>query len=87
MELLPSQLIISKRANGNDTQLAQLYQHMVMNPLETFLGTYKFGAYDQLPPDNNYALVRIEDLWQEDVDSNDGGSDKDEESKMQRTQL
>jgi hypothetical protein len=45
MELLPSRLIISKKADGIDTQLAQLDQPMVTNPLEKFLGAYQFGTY------------------------------------------
>lgn len=52
---------------------------MLTHPLGTFLGAYQIGIYDQTEPSKEYAFIRMEDLWQEDVDS-DGYSDDDESS-------
>jgi hypothetical protein len=78
MEKLPSRLIIAKKADGADTRLAQLDQPLVTNPLEKFLGPHQFGTYDQNKDGKDYAFVRIEDLWQEEVnkDSEDKQEDK-----------
>jgi hypothetical protein len=58
-----------------DTQLAQVDQTMVTNPLEKFLRAYQFGTCNQTKQTNNYASLRVKDLWQEDVNSD---SDHDE---------
>jgi hypothetical protein len=48
---------------------------LVTNPLEKFLGAYQFGTYNQTNPNDNYAFVRIEDLWQEDSNSDEDNDD------------
>ena len=82
MEVLPSRLIIAKKTDGVDTRLAQLDQPMVTNPLKKFLGAHQFGTYDQGQPNKDFAFVRIEDLWREEVD---GGDSSDEETEPEES--
>jgi hypothetical protein len=84
MEKLPSRLIIAKKTDGADTRLAQLDQPLITNPLEKFLGAHQFGTYDQNKDGKDYAFVRIEDLWQEEVDNDsDDGADTDDAPEPQ----
>jgi hypothetical protein len=72
--VLPCRLIISKKMDGVNMELAQLDQPMVTNPLEKFLSAYQFGTYDQSQQNKEFTFMHIEDLWQEEigrVDSSD----------------
>jgi hypothetical protein len=85
MEVLPSQPIIAKKADGVDTRLAQLDQPMVTNPLEKFLGAHQFGTYNKYKTNKDFAFVWIEDLWQEEVDDNDNSDKKAVQEETTRT--
>jgi hypothetical protein len=91
MEKLPSTVIISKKADGVDTRLAQMESKHVMNPLENALGAYEFAEYKQAPEGSRHGFVKIEDLWQEQVDGSDdedndseeGGDETDEKDQQE----
>lgn len=77
---IPSTLVIHKPTAGIDTRLATYRHAMVDNPLETVLGLYEPGRYQQANPERPFAYDRIEDLWQETVESDndeDASSDSD----------
>lgn len=70
MEKLPSTLVIHKRTDGTDSRLASLDTPAVTNPLEQYLRIHQFGTYKKAD-DDSFAFIRIEDLWQDEVDDDD----------------
>lgn len=87
MERIPSPLIIHKPNASIDTRLATYHHAMVDNPLEHTIGLFQHGRFRQANPDCPFAFEKIEDLWQEEIESdssessdNDDHSDNDNQS-------
>ena len=78
MQRLPSVLACHKKVDGTDTRLAATSQPHVTNPLEKNIGLHQFGTFNKAPNDANFAFTPIEELWQEETDSD---SDDDEDGK------
>ena len=79
MERLPSSLVVHKRVATLDTKLAEMGGDMVSNPLERNLGFYDFGRYTTAPGDADYAFEKLNDLWDEEIQS-DGESENESET-------
>jgi hypothetical protein len=83
MEKLPSSLVmhkrvIHKRVDTLDTQLAEMEGDLVSNPLEQNLGFFEFGKYATAPGDADYAFKKINDSWNEEIQSESNLEDEDE---------
>jgi hypothetical protein len=74
MEAIPDTLILHQQADGIDTRLAAIEGPMVSNPLEKYIGAFRFGKYQKA--DNvDFAFERVEDLWRIDIDADDDDDD------------
>jgi hypothetical protein len=84
MSLLPSTLILHKKADGMDTRFAQMEAELSTTPLAPWLGVLKHGAYTKAADDDNWAFEPLASMWSEPLDddeSSDGVStESDEES-------
>ena len=78
MEKIPSTIIVHKRADGPDTRLASLQSPMSPHPLENWLGVCNPGTYKAAEPHQDYAFVKIEDMWS-DEELKEDNSDQDED--------
>lgn len=68
IEKLPSQIVMHKQVETPNTRLAQAQQIRSRNPLEKILGIPEFGTYQQAAPTEEYAFVKIRDLWDKEID-------------------
>jgi hypothetical protein len=78
MEKLPSSLVTHKRVDALDTRLAEMEGDLVSNPLEQNLGFFEFGKYTTAPGDADYAFEKINDLWNEEIQSELNSEDEAE---------
>ena len=74
MEAIPDTLILHQQADGIDTRLAAIKGPMVSNPLEKYIGAFRFGKY-QKADNADFAFERVEDLWRIDIDADDADDD------------
>jgi hypothetical protein len=77
LEKLPSSLVIHKRVDTLDTRLAEMEGQLAHNPLERNLGFFDFGKYTVAPDDEDFAFVKVNDMWDEPIDA---ALDSEEES-------
>jgi hypothetical protein len=77
MEKLPSTIVIHKRVDTLDTCFAKMEQNLAERPLEQTLGFIDFGRYQKADVNSDHAFVRVNDMWDEQVDA-DEDSDDDE---------
>jgi hypothetical protein len=80
MTKIPSTVIIHKRLDSADTRLMRMKGEIVHNPLEQNLGLFDFGSYHQADPNSPYAFERINQIWQEDIDTDESGDEEEEMS-------
>ena len=83
MERIPSPLILHKPSRGIDTRLATYTHAMIDNPLEQTMGIFEHGRYKHAPADSPFAFEKIEDLWQEEIESDSSNSENDDEDGEQ----
>jgi hypothetical protein len=84
MTPIPSTLVLHKRLQEQDTRLAELEHQLVNNPLEQALGLHKFGRYIQAPDQTKFVFDKVEDLWNQPIDSDDSSEeDSDIEDNKQ----
>jgi hypothetical protein len=50
----------------------------VDNPLEQNLGFFDFGKYHQAAADADYGFVQVSKMWDEPIDTDSSGNDKEE---------
>jgi hypothetical protein len=85
MTKIPSTVVIHKRMDSMDTRLMRMKGEIVHNPLEQNLGLFDFGSYHQADPNAPYAFERVNQIWQEDIDTDESDNEEfaeqtDEES-------
>jgi hypothetical protein len=78
MEKLPSTIVIHKRVDTLDSRLAQMEGPLANNPLERNLGFFDFGKYTIAPDSEDFAFVKVNEMWDEPIDAN---LDSEEESE------
>jgi hypothetical protein len=76
MTLLPSTLILHKKADGIDTRFAQMDADLSTAPLAPWLGVLKHGAYVKAADDASWAFEPVASMWSEPIE--DDGSSSDE---------
>ena len=84
IEKLPSHLVVHKRVDTPDTRFAQAQQILARNPLEKVLGIPGFGTYAQAEPTEDYAFVRLRDLWDEPLDETDEAEEVPQTKEVQQ---
>jgi hypothetical protein len=56
---------------------------MIDNPLEQTMGIFEHGRHKHAPADSPFAFEKIEDLWQEEIESDSTNSENDDEDGEQ----
>jgi hypothetical protein len=69
MEKLPSSVVIHKRVDTLDTRLAQMEGQLANNPLERNLGFFDFGKYTTAAEHEDFAFVKINEMWNEPIEA------------------
>jgi hypothetical protein len=69
IEKLPSTVVIHKRVDTLDSRLAQMDGQLSNNPLEKNLGFFDFGKYTKAPESEDYAFVKINEMWNEPIEA------------------
>jgi RNase H-like domain found in reverse transcriptase/Integrase zinc binding domain/Reverse transcriptase (RNA-dependent DNA polymerase) len=86
MTKIPSTLILHKRLQEQDTRLAELERPLVHNPLEQAIGLHSFGRYVQAPDQTKFVFDKVEDLWNEPLDTDseeeDNGVEEVQDASM-----
>jgi hypothetical protein len=85
MTKIPSTVVIHKRMDSMDTRLMRMKGEIVRNPLEHNLGLFDSDSYHQADPNAPSAFERVNQIWQEDIDTEESDYEKlktqtDEES-------
>jgi hypothetical protein len=83
MEKLPSSLITHKRVDTLDTRLAEMEGDLVSNPLEQNLGFFEFGKHATAPDDADHTFEKINDSWNEEMQSELNLEDKDKAESLE----
>jgi hypothetical protein len=78
MTKIPSTVIIHKRLDSTDTRLMRMKGEIVHNPLEQNLGLFDFRSYHQADPNAPYAFEQVNQIWQEDIDTDESGNEEDD---------
>jgi hypothetical protein len=78
MEKLPSSMVVHKRVVTLDTRLAEMDGELVSNPLEHNLGFYDFGRYTKAAEDADYAFVKLNNMWDEEIQAELNSDDEAE---------
>lgn len=85
MEKLPSTLCVHKKVDGTDTRFIAMEHQQVGNPLEPSLGVHRFGRYQKNEQgdaaDRRFAFVRLNDLWDEEVESSSSEEEDTEQGQ------
>ena len=82
MHKVPSTIVLHKRVDTPDTRLAGSRQILSHNPLEQQLGLVDFGKYATTPAHMENAFEKIQDIWEEEVETNVDSSDEEEEEEI-----
>jgi chemotaxis protein histidine kinase CheA len=80
MTKIPSTLVIHKRMDSTDTRIMRMKGDIVHNPLEQNLGLIDLGSYHQADPNAPYAFERVNQIWQEDIDTEESEAEDDDET-------
>ena len=80
LERIPSSIVLHKRVDGIDTRLASIRQPLSHTPLSNELGLFQFGQYNKAPPNEKFAFVRVQEMWQEDISESEASDSSDSES-------
>ena len=85
MERLPSSLVAHKRVAALNTKLAEMGSDLVSNPLgRNLIGYYNFRRYNTKAPDDaDYAFEKLNDLCDEEIQSDESDEDSLDESTRQ----
>ena len=67
MEVIPTTLVLHRRADGADTRMAYICPLFVTNPLEQWIRATSEGWYRQAPVAAAWDFKRISDICQEEV--------------------
>jgi hypothetical protein len=78
MERLPSTVVIHKRVDTLDTRFAKMEQDLADRPLEHTLGFIDFGKYQKADANSDHAFVKVNDMWDEQVDEHESSESEDE---------
>jgi hypothetical protein len=78
MEKLPSSIVIHKRLDTMDTRLTTLEAPLIHNPLEKNLGFFEFGKYTKAAQDGDFAFEKVNQLWNEEVETDDSEEENTE---------
>jgi hypothetical protein len=81
LERIPSSVVIHKRLDSADTRFAQLENELVRNPLEQNLGFFDFGRFHQAAATADHAFVRVNEMWDEEVETDSSESSAEEENE------
>ena len=84
MTKIPSTIVLHKRVDTPDTRLAGSRQILSHSPLEQQLGLVDFGKYATTPAQMDHAFVKIQDIWEEEVETNVDSSDEEAKMKSHR---
>jgi hypothetical protein len=79
MEKIPSSLVIHKRIDTMDTRFAKMKRDLIDNPLEQNLGFFDFGKYHQAAEDADYGFVRVNEMWNEPIETDSSSGDETED--------
>jgi outer membrane biosynthesis protein TonB len=85
LEKLPSSLVIHKRVDTLDTRMAEMEGQLAHNPLERNLGFFDFGKYTQAPEDEDFAFVKLNEMWNEPIDARLDSEDDESEDEPDET--
>lgn len=77
LEKIPSSIVLHKRIDGMDTRLASIHQPLSHTPLSNELGLFQFGQYDKASPNEKFAFVRLQEMWQEEISESEASIDSD----------
>jgi hypothetical protein len=87
MEWLPSSMVVHKRVATLDTRLAEMGGELVSNPLERSLGFCDFGRYTKAADDAGFAFEKMNDLWDEELETELNSEDETEEEEATGTKV
>ena len=79
MEKIPSTLVLHKRTDGVDTRLASIRSPLAPSPLERWLGVLDCGAYRQAEGNPNWAFVKLDSMWSDEVVASDSSDDEEQD--------
>ena len=79
---ISSTVVVHKRVNTADTKLVEQMSGWANSPMEKNLGIYDFGRYAKAPPNEDFAFVKINEMWDEKLQA----SESEEESEPDEPQ-
>jgi hypothetical protein len=85
LERIPSSVVIHKRLDSADTRFAQLENELIRNPLEQNLGFFDFGRFHKAAANADHAFVRVNEMWDEEVETDSSDSSEEEETTETNT--
>ena len=74
---IPSTVVVHKRVNTADTKLVEQTSGWANSPMEKNLAIYDFGRYAKAPPNEDFAFVKVNEMWDEELQA----SESEEESE------
>jgi hypothetical protein len=78
-------VVIHKRLDSADTQFVQLENNLWRNPLEQNLEFFDFGQFHQAAANADHIFVRMNKMWEKEVEMDSLESWEEEEDKNNTT--
>ena len=72
---IPSTVVVHKRVHTADNKMVEKLSGWANSPLERNLRIYDFGRYTKAPSTEEFAFVKINDMWNEELQESGSESD------------
>jgi hypothetical protein len=87
LERIPSTVVLHKRIKGIDTRLASIEGPLTHSLAANEFGLRRFETYRRAPKNTNYAFVRLNKLWDKEVEDSTSESEESKEEDEQDDHL